>query len=764
MSGTELILTVLATGATAVTAAVVSASVTAAVTDTYERAKHLIGRKLAEQRHRRVRGAAARNDAIDTGDYDRSQHGGGASPALSRLEHEMRTRVPHQLPPAVPIFVGREHETAMLADLLNDTSPGSTLVISAIEGTAGIGKTALAVWSAHQLTGAFPDGQLYVNLRGFGPGAEAPLDPSAAILGFLEGLGIPLEHLPAEPDAQAALYRSLVADKRMLIVLDNARDAAQVRPLLPAARRSAVIVTSRNQLESLVALEGAHLLCLDLLTEEDAWDLLAARAGAGRLAAEPDAASEIIAASARLPLALAIIGARAAAKPRFPLQAIAIELRESRDRVATLSGGDAATDLRAVFSWSYQALSTEAARMFRVLGLHPSAEISIATASSLADLPQERSRELVDELERANLLTQYAPGRYSLHDLLRGYAAHLVNRLDPANSRRAATHRLLDHYLLTGETAALLLRPAREAFLLALPRTTDTPAPLASYEQAMDWFLTEHAHLLAAIERADAAGIDSLALQLAGLLTTFLDHRERWRDHTVTQFATQAAQRRLNYIPAQPLVGRRADTPQTSAPERDRRAPAVHDLNVPAAADARIGQAHLQYMLAYLWDRPGSHAKAFRHAQRALSLYKAAGHKLAQARLLNGCGWHLAHLGKLDQARTACESALSLQQQLSDHAGAASTWDSLGLIHHRRGDLLQALTSYQRALHLYRELDAHYEQAATLIRLGGLHRANGDRPSGQTAWHEALSILVDLDHPDSERLHKQLAAASAEST
>jgi len=347
----------------------------------------------------------------------------------------------------VASFVGRSGHLRALDALLQDQGAAPTaVVISAIAGMAGVGKTALAVHWAHRVAGRFPDGQLYVNLRGFDPGG-AGLDPGQALHGFLEAFGVPPARIPEDLAAQSGLFRSLLAGKRMLVLLDNARSAEQVRPLLPGSPGCLAIVTSRDKLAGLVATEGARPLALDLLTAADARDLLARRLGADRVAAEPAAIACIIAACARLPLALTIAAARAATSPTFPLAAIAAELREAASALDPFDAGESATDVRTVFSWSYRALSAPAARMFRLLGLHPGPDVAVTAAASLAAVPPGQARALLAELTRAHLLAEHAPGRYAFHDLLRAYASELASAQECPADRASAVHRLLDHYL-----------------------------------------------------------------------------------------------------------------------------------------------------------------------------------------------------------------------------------------------------------------------------------------------------------------------------
>jgi hypothetical protein len=299
-------------------------------------------------------------------------------------------------------FVGRTGELAALDALLAGVGPTST-PICCLSGTAGVGKTTLAVHWAHRVRDRFPDGQLYVNLRGFDPGSAA-VDPDKALRHFLSALGTPPELMPHDLDTRVGLYRSLRAGRRMLVVLDNARDAEHVRSLLPGVAGCCVVVTSRRSLMGLVAAEGAQPLTLDLLSPEESRLMLAARLGEARLAAEGEAATELVALCARLPLALAALAARAATDPQLPLSSLAAQVRGACAELDPFAGDDSATDVRGVFSWSYRTLSLAAARLFRLLAVHPGPDISWRAAASLADLPHGRVRELLDELACAHLV------------------------------------------------------------------------------------------------------------------------------------------------------------------------------------------------------------------------------------------------------------------------------------------------------------------------------------------------------------------------
>ncbi len=409
--------------------------------------------------------------------------------ATTRPDPEIR--VPRQLPSSIAHFAGRAGELAALDGLLDDAgrTARGTVVIGAVAGTAGVGKTALTVRWAHQAAERFRDGQLYVNLRGFDP-SGVPITPGEAIRGFLDALGVPAEWVPQDLDSQAALYRSLLVGKQVLIVLDNAWDEQQVRPLLPASAGCLVIITSRSRLAGLAAAEGARLVALDVLSHDEARQVLGARLG-GRAAADPDAVDEIARLCGRLPLALAVAAARAAARPRLPLADLAAMLRDSRGRLDALDIGDPAMNVRAVLSWSAERLGPAAARMFALLGLHPGPDITAAAAASLAGVEPSAADQAVQELAAVSLLTEHLPGRYAFHDLLRAYAAEHAEALGD-DARRAAAGRLLDHYLHTARAAALLLNPPREQVSPAPPAPGVTPEALASHQQALNWFEVDH--------------------------------------------------------------------------------------------------------------------------------------------------------------------------------------------------------------------------------------------------------------------------------
>ncbi|MET0133516.1 MAG: BTAD domain-containing putative transcriptional regulator [Kibdelosporangium sp.] len=353
---------------------------------------------------------------------------------------------PAQLPPDLPAFAGRRSELAHLLSLLpSDGTRASGLTTIALDGMPGAGKTTLAVHWAHQVADQFPDGQLYVNMRGFDPNGVA-MEAAEALRGFLDALGVHPDRMPSGLAGQTGLYRSLLSDRRVLVLIDNARDADQVRPLLPGASGCHVVVTSRNRLTGLVVGEGAHPLTLSSLSSEDARETMVRRLGRDRVAAEAEAVEEIIALCGRLPLALAIVASRAAANPHFPLSAITAKLKQGKGTLEGFRDG-AALDVRSVFSWSYRILSPAAARLFRLLSLHTGPDIGTVAVAALVGLPGRETQDLLDELTRTRFLTEHLPGRFVAHDLIRAYAMELREEFDPPEQQHEALSRLLDHYL-----------------------------------------------------------------------------------------------------------------------------------------------------------------------------------------------------------------------------------------------------------------------------------------------------------------------------
>jgi DNA-binding SARP family transcriptional activator/Tfp pilus assembly protein PilF len=665
--------------------------------------------------------------------------------------------LPAQLPHRIQDFTGRDAELRRLDALLDRDRGdiGTDVVITTISGTAGVGKTALAVHWAHRVSERFPDGQLYVNLRGFDPTGSA-MKPGEVIRGFLDAFGVPPQQLPVSLEAQAALYRSLLAGQRVLVMLDNAANEDQVRSLLPGSPGCLAIVTSRHELPGLIVTEGAQPVLVDLLSIAEARQLLGRRIGESRALAETQAVDSIIALCARLPLALMLVAARAATHPEFSLSALAAELHQAGGSLDAFDGEDQATNVRAVFSWSYQRLSASGRRLLKLLGLHFGPDVAKPAVASLAGLPAEQIRPALAELARAHLVTERIPGRFAMHDLLRAYANEVAHAQDSEDQRDTARHRVLDHYLHTACRAdALLNRHRDRPFTPADAGPGVAPESPADQGQALAWFESEHAVLLTALEHA--TGFDAHIWQLAWALASFFEYRGHWRDWRNSQIKAVEAALRLSDKLAQALSGRLLACAFIQLSNyRQAETQLQRALTLFSELGDNTGQADVYRTMAWMLERQGRYQEALPHAQQALALFKAADHRTGQARALNAVGWFQAQLGDYISALASCQQALDLQREVGDRFGEAETWDSLGYVHRHLRHEREATSCYEQAINLYRELGDRYSEADALDALGDARQAFADSGSARIAWRGALAILKQLGHPQASRIQAKI--------
>ncbi|MCK7626481.1 tetratricopeptide repeat protein [Streptomyces sp. RS10V-4] len=675
--------------------------------------------------------------------------------------HHPPHRIPHQLPPTTPHLTGRAAELAFLdGRLAAARAPGSTPLVT-LSGPAGVGKTTLALHWSHRAKHHFPDGQLYIDLRGFSPGA--PLPPAEATHRFLEALGTRPGTIPTDPTARSARFRTLVDGRRLLLVLDNAYDTDQVRPLLPGSAHCLVLVTSRRHLTGLAVHHEARPLALDVLSTQAAGELLTGRLGPDRARAEPEALAELVEHCGRLPLALGIVAARATTSPDLPLSTLVAELRDTRHRLAALSTGDGRdTDLASVFSWSYRALSPAAARLFRLLAEHPGPDTTAAAATASAGLPPDHLCKLLAELVDAHLVQRRPAGRYQMHDLVRAYATGRLAADEPEPDRRAARRRLFDHYLHSALTADRLLDEHRDPVPVDAPARGAGPCEFTGPEQAQTWLLAEQAVLVAAVDDADRGGPAGHTWRLAWALAPHLQRTGAW-----TQWAR---------------VQRTALAAATRTGDATGQAHAAHGLGLACAwtgqhAEAHThlaaaltaytdlgdlrGQAHTHRTLAWLAQQQNRPADARHHAVRTLHCYTRAGFLPGQASALNAIGWYQALLGRHRQALSACGRALRLFEQVGNTTGQAHSWDSLAYAHRGLGRYQDAIACYDQALRLFRMPGDRYHSAASLAGLGDIHHATGDLPAARTAYGQALAILEELDHPEVKEVRERLRSADS---
>jgi tetratricopeptide (TPR) repeat protein len=575
-------------------------------------------------------------------------------------------------------------------------------VISAIGGAGGVGKTWLALHWAHQRLEAFPDGQLYANLRGFDPSTE-PVRPEVVLRSFLDALGVEPEAIPADLDAQGSVFRSVLARRRMLIVLDNARDAAQIVPLLPGAGPSRVVVTSRNRLAALVSAHGAYPLTLDVLDRAEARAVLVGHLGEHRVAAEPDAVDAVLRYCAGLPLALGIVAARALVQSELPLSALAEELRDETVRLDAVDTGDSDVNLRAVLSWSVRALSADARRLFALLGLVPGADVAVLAVESLSGAPVQG---LLDELEQAHLVTQHVPGRYRMHDLVKLYAAeHEVPDAD------RALDRFVDHYLHTAYTGERDLFPERAN--IAMPEASQGTVvdDIRSTAAVMAWFE------LAALPYAEDVDLRTLTLAHRSVADAYA-HLDRHDE------AMQHLQRAL--------VAAEASGD-----------PVVH------------GNVH--YGISAAYESGGDYESAVKHSAEALRIYSRSTNQLAIGQAYAAVGWHSALLGRYDDAREHTERAREMFTELNAMQSLGCAVDTLALVANRTGDHAGAVELCREALRIFRDARDAARVADATQRLGEALIAVGDIEAGRAALVQAHELLVSQGRTsEAERVAKML--------
>ncbi|WP_344678215.1 ATP-binding protein [Saccharopolyspora taberi] len=665
--------------------------------------------------------------------------------------------VPRQLPATVRHFINRTVEQDALTTLLKGAGDDHTVLVSTVDGLAGVGKSTLVVQWAHQMRERFADGELYVNLRGFDPAAE-PMTPAEALAGFLTALGVAPEALPVSEDARAAQFRTLLHGRRMLLVLDNARDTEQVLPLLPGSAGCLVVVTSRQRLDGLIAHHGAQRVALATLTRDEGRQLLASYVGADRLASEPEAVAALLDHCAGLPLALTLVAVQAAAEPDVPLDDLATDLRDERDRLDALDAGGR-TGIRAVFSWSYRTLSAEAARLFRLLGLPNSPDISAGAAAALAGVDRRRIRRVLAELSRAHLVTRRAGDRYVFHDLLRAYARERAQADDDEAERVAAVERLLDHYLYATYAANRQLAPGRD-----LPDLEYVDRQLskefASYEKALAWWDAEYASVLAIIRQAVAlrmsrgpwlAHAASYPLKLRGLIDEL-----KASSTDAIRGAQESGDR-----PAQARLLADLATAHRFLGEWDA---AVRCWQASAELFADLGEhrwvALNHTAVGEVLVTVGRYAEAADSARRSLRMQdgapaiQALDHGFADTVL----GLALAHLGDFTAAFAHLHRSI---ENSSDQFLMGYTLTNLGSAYLLSGDTENAVNAYHRAVEHRRNLGHALGEATSLTKLGEALQASGDAEAARETWQSALAIFERLGHPDAEVVRAHLNALDA---
>ena len=693
--------------------------------------------------------------------------GAGAAAAATRT-----------LPRDIASFTGRQQELQQLAEAAAGT--GRVVGIHAIGGMAGVGKTAFAVHAAHRLADRFPGGQIFLPLHGHTPGRQ-PVDPADALAGLLLTLGVPAGQIPAGVEARMALWRDRLAERQLLLILDDAASSEQVRPLLPGAGGSLVLVTSRRHLS---ALEDATAVSLDTLPPGEAADLLVRLAGRAGLRPDDPSVAELTRLCGFLPLAIGMVARQLHHHPAWTPAGRVAELTAGVDRLELIATEN--LSVAAAFNLSYADLTGDQQRLFRRLGLHPGADIDGYAAAALDGTDLGAARRGMEALYDQYLIAEPAQDRYRLHDLIREHARVLAGRLDPDRDREQATARLLDYYQHTAARAdALIARQTGSAPASADGAIRAAVPALDGREQALAWAQAERASLLACLDHAAATGQDGRVIALTAGLAALLRRDGPWAEAiTRHEAAIQAAQYlgdRLGQANALNELGvvRRMTGDYPAATQAHEQALGIYrDLgdrlgqahalshlgairlgtsNYPAAAQAleqalghyrglgdQLGQAGALNYLGIVQRLTGNYPAAAQALEQALGIYRDLGDRLGQAHALRDVGDVRRETGDFRAATRVLEQALDIFCTLGDRLGQAHALKNLGSVRRLTGDYTAAAQALEQALDIFRDLGHRGGQANALSDLGAVRRATGDYPAAAQALEQALSIYRDL--------------------
>jgi DNA-binding SARP family transcriptional activator/Flp pilus assembly protein TadD len=654
---------------------------------------------------------------------------------------------PAQLPPDIADFTGRADYLQTLYDALTggDGRRGSAAATVVLAGAGGMGKTTLALRAAHRLRSRFPDGQLYVNLQG---GRSKPVRAGDVHGRFLRDLGVEGKAIPVDLDERAALYRSMLADRRMLLVLDDAADAAQVRPLLPAGAGHAVLVTSRNRLSGL---ESARHVHLDVLDTEDAHDLFVHVVGRHRAAAEPAATADVLRLCAGLPLALRIAGARLAARPGWAIRDLADRLGEGTRRLDELRADD--LTVRASFEVSYANLppatstaSIGPAAAFLLLGLWSGPDLSTVAAAALFGVSERVAEDVLESLVDTHLLQTPCPGRYRLHDLLRVYALDQAAKTGSTHDHRDAIRRLLAWYLASAGRAMDLISPARQRFPLADGVPFGPIVAFADHRDAMDWCETERQNLVAAVSAAQAEGLDTIAWRLPAELLHFFSLRSHWDDWITTYRAGLDSARRQRDRIAETWMLNGLGVAYNNVGRYDDALTLFREaLTIARSSGDRHGEAVTMNNIASTFHLQGAFEESVEWRLRSLPVRREIGHPQGVATTLNNLGMAYAAQGKHDQAIVYYEQALDVVRRTDSRFTEASILDSLGAAAGNLGDTTRAIDYLHRAIAIKRDIGERSGQAGTLETLAHVLLAAGRTAEARVELNNALTVLGDIE-------------------
>lgn len=650
----------------------------------------------------------------------------------------VRPSVPRQLPAAPRLFAGR---ASALASLTASRSASTTSLV-AVTGAGGIGKTWLALHWAHQHAAEFPDGQLYADLQGFTP-AGVPLAAETVLRGFLEALGVADDQLPSDLTAQVGLYRSLVAEQRLLVVLDNARDAAQVVPLLPGGPECMAIVTSRNLLTGLVTAQSAEPVPLDALSERESLALVVGRLGRARAAAEAAAVEELVTYCAGSPLALSIVAGRAAMQPGTPLADWVSKLRESASRLDVLDWDEPSSSVSAVLAWSYQQLSAEAAEALSLVGLAPGPSLGVYAAANLLGRSVSETKAVLDGLVLVSMLESRGPGRYGMHDLVRLFATRQASYGLPIERRESSLRRLVGYSIGTAAAAQALVYPYGPKIPLESVGADVHVHPLSDAAAGQAWMNSEFPCLMATHRLTAELGWHRATWELAWTLNVHLNNRGLVADALEVCERGLAAARSLDDPAALVLSVRRMGTAvRRSGRVQESLAYFAEAIPLAEAVGDLDAQAYTHQELAATQSDLGLSQEALASGQLVLDLVRRIGNEAWESEALNALAWYHAVLGEFDAAFSAGSASLAIARRLDDLYGVAATLDTLGYIAQGRGDFRGAVTHFEETLRVLDQVADTYNRVETLEHLGSAHASLGEVDAARAAWETALDLCI----------------------
>ncbi|MER7921012.1 MULTISPECIES: tetratricopeptide repeat protein [unclassified Streptomyces] len=651
-------------------------------------------------------------------------------------------------------FVNRSAELRQLNAVIADRNASrSGASVHTVAGTAGAGKTSLVLHWAHQVKDQFPDGQLFVDLRGYDPGD--PVTAAQALQRFLRALGLAAAEIPQDVDDAAAMYRSLLADRRVLILLDNAATVSQVRPLLPGEGDSLVVITSRSRLASLSVRDGAQRITLGTLPGPEAVALLRAVTRGYRPEDDADKLAELARLCAHLPLALRIAAERAASHPHMMLDDLIGDLRDESALWDALSTGidEEAEAIRSVFTWSYRALPAHSARLFRLLGLHPTGEFGLPVAAALGELPASRTRRLLDDLVGAHLLEQTAPDRFQFHDLLRAYATDLVQAEESAHQRQAARQRVLSWYLHTADAAQSRLYPSEEHLPLPEPFPGITPLAFADYNAAVDWSEREHINFLPAVRDAARNGLDQAAWHLAAVLWFARPPSSSERDWLeLGRIGREAAARQDDHGARCRLlintgIAHRALNNFSEGLDALRQA-----VTLARSSRNRGDEARALNLIGLIHLRRRELALAESHFAQAMTVFRDLGNRQRVATTLANIASTRLNAGHLPEAASAINEALAAQRALGNRGGEGNLLRIAAELRLEEGDIDAARRSIDEALDIALALRDHTREDFWLLTLGDIQRGTAQYGDALTSYQRSAMLHRRLGDRNREAL------------